>query len=636
MNNNVTWTASSSSYSTVFVAYPYTAFIPSSNLTPTVTGGATTGWISSSSAYNGTSGTPTGQYNAGTYSTPIQNATAANSVISVSGEWLQIQSSVPVILNNFNFVTNAFSIANSASRLPYKFYICGSNDNNTWNPIIYGAWASLPIASGVAVLTPTSTYVINGTNSLTSNTSSTNYTPVASTSPDTKLNYITYGNGSSAYTYFRVVVSSIIGSNLGSTASGTTDSTGFLWNPTFSVASQTGPSRALLYMDASNINQLDVSGSLALVNTNPSTMTVSPNTTVATSYTWQNNNITWVAFISNMLANYQHYKAFNLTYGDLNSTASVWSYASGSYVGNAGNAAVTTQTTNILSPGPGNTNGDFLQIQSSVPLVMKTYQFATGGQPSQLPKTFWIVGSNDGTAWYPIHFGSFSAQPSSTNNALIAGVVTVNASSSVVGSATLTTTTYSTTTNSYTYFRLIALTLYYTGAQGYFEVGEWLINFTPTTSSVSMALDNTTPNQLNIGGQLSIGGSLGIAGGITPLYSTPSFTSAQVGYSIVNSLSSSSTSTTRFTMSTITITPGVWILSASIAVSSGTGCQVAITTGSDLSWPYVAISYANIYYYPSLTGVAIVSSTTSYNLVYQPYSASSTTYTGPFSAVRIA
>jgi len=89
-------------------------------------------------------------------------------------------------------------------------------------------------------------------------------------------------------------------------------------------------------------------------------------------------------------------------------------------------------------------------------------------------------------------------------------------------------------------------------------------------------------------------------------------------------------------MSNITITPGVWILSASIAASAGTGCQVAITTGSDLSWPYVAISYANTYYYPSLTGVAIVSSTTSYNLVYQPNSAASTSYTGPFSAVRIA
>jgi hypothetical protein len=39
---------------------------------------------------------------------------------------------------------------------------------------------------------------------------------------------------------------------------------------------------------------------------------------------------------------------------------------------------------------------------------------------------------------------------------------------------------------------------------GQLAIGEWLINFTPVTSAVSLALDIATPNQLNVGGSLNI------------------------------------------------------------------------------------------------------------------------------------
>ena len=457
INNGVAWTASSSNTQTSNSAYKSFDLIYSNS-------------AASISAYNTTSGA---------YA-PTTNSQITNIVGQTSqlGEWIQIQSNVPLTMSSYQFGSGGTNL-----QLPKTFWIVGSNDNATWYPIQNCSFST----------NPTSTNYVLITGAVTVNAISNSSTVGSAT-----LTTTPYGTATNGYTYFRLIATSIFTNNTyGNFEIGE-------WLINFSPATLPGPSKTLLYMDASNINQLDVSGSLAVVNSNPSTMFVSPNTTAAVSYTWQNNNVIWTASESNPQSGNLPYKAFNLTYSD--SAAVTWSYSSGAYVGNAGNSAVTTQTTNISSPGPGNVNGDWFQIQSSIPLVMKNYQFATGGLANQMPKTFWIVGSNDGSTWYPIQYCSFSVQPSSTNNALISGVVTVGAASSTVGSATLTTSTPSTMANAYTYFRLIALTVCATSGANNLEIGEWLINFSPASSAVSLALDIATPNQLNVGGSLFVTG----------------------------------------------------------------------------------------------------------------------------------
>jgi hypothetical protein len=139
---------------------------------------------------------------------------------------------------------------------------------------------------------------------------------------------------------------------------------------------------------------------------------------------------------------------------------------------------------------------------------------------------------------------------------------------------------------------------------------------------------------------VSLNGRLFLSGGITPNYSSPSLSSNQVGYVIAVNLSASTNSTGITTLSTISLTPGVWILSASIAINTGTGGQAAITSGANFSTGpgsgCVAITFNGSYYYPSITGVATVTTTTTYNLLFAANSAVSTTYNGPFTAVRIA
>jgi predicted acyltransferase (DUF342 family) len=607
-NSEITWTSSASSNLTFG---PFHAFNTLYNTNEC--------WHDDMTGYTAATGVANTAFQTTVYTTGSSGATS-----TYNGQWLQIQSSVGLSMKTFYF--NARS--NFNSRLPQVFYIVGSNTGTgTWTPIFKGDTASTTGAS------------ISATVSLTDLGSSGT---ISNFYGSTSLTYTTYGNlvyAFNNFTYFRLIVSEICGNdsacNIGE------------WGLTFSssptTAIQTGPSRALVYMDPSNINQLDVSGSLALINSSPTSIIVTPNTTAANSKPWLNNNITWDASASSAPTGAAG--AFNMSYF---STSNNYPWESDSNTYNSSTGVYGGSKSTTVS---GSTiNGEWLQIQSSVPVVLKNYFLVSRGWTSSLvdrmPATYTIAGSNDGSTWFNLHDASFTASPvtnvSGTSSQLtsVYQVSTATTGSTNSQNSNNNITGYTNQTNSYTYFRFIAKS----GLQGKFGItGEftttnffWNPTFTPAASSVSLALDNVTPNQLNVGGAMNVGGSLGIAGGITPMYTTPSFGPGQVGYSIVNTLSSSSTSTTLFIMSTITITPGVWILSASIAPSAGTGCQAVITTRSDTTYPYVAISYLNTYYYPSLTGVATVSSTTAYNLVYQPYSASSTTYTGPFSAVRIA
>jgi len=199
-----------------------------------------------------------------------------------------------------------------------------------------------------------------------------------------------------------------------------------------------------------------------------------PNQTSLATSTWTQNGVIWGALASSFNSpSYPAYKAFNTTTGDGWLCDNVTQrYTNGSPNGNA--ASTTIQTI-------GATAGEWLQIQSSIPLVMTSFALGLGPNPSNAtntPKTYYIVGSNDGTTWFPLQngnitFSSFAALSSYIN---INTTGTQTLAGNMVGSVV--TTAYSYSTNAYTFFRLICTTLTYAvGASTYAEVGEWSLNF---------------------------------------------------------------------------------------------------------------------------------------------------------------
>jgi len=215
-------------------------------------------------------------------------------------------------------------------------------------------------------------------------------------------------------------------------------------------------------------NSLSISatGQYALATTSAATIT--PQLTGLTANTWTTNGVTWSAsassiFVSTTLAQ----TVFNNI-----TTTPEWVHINNTY-STAGN----TSGYFTMIQGIGSVQGEWVQLQSSVPLVMYSYQFGTGTYNYRLPKTYYIVGSNDGNTWFPIQYGSGSTVTTAAGNALVPSTIIVNvAGTQTFGSSSLTFTIYPTTTNAYTYFRLIGLSNYSATAE-YFSISEWPINF---------------------------------------------------------------------------------------------------------------------------------------------------------------
>ena len=380
---------------------------------------------------------------------------------SIQGEWLQLQSSVPLVAYSYQIASGD----GPGTRTAKTFYIIGSNDGTTWYPIQY--------ASGGATF-PTSTSFTLIPSVITVNSNSTQ------TFGSSTLTTTTYSTTTNAYTYFRLVGITVYRST------GNDHLDIGEWFVKFATTSPTV-----------------VSSSVSTIGT------VSPNSSAATSSTWVttnsliNTNITWNLSASSYYdSNMMPYKLFNTTFDN----ASRWASASSGYYTTSGNTSGYYTTIQ----GIGSIQGDWLQLQSSVPLVAYSYQFASGYNPNaRFLKTFYIIGSNDGVTWYPIQYGSVAASPTSTANALIPNVITVNNNmTQTFGSSTLTGTTYSTTTNAYTYFRLLGMSNYSPSATpDYLDIGEWVLNFIPTfppllvsptlPSSISTVSPNTTSKGWN-------------------------------------------------------------------------------------------------------------------------------------------
>jgi hypothetical protein len=216
--------------------------------------------------------------------------------------------------------------------------------------------------------------------------------------------------------------------------------------------------------------------SLAVSNTGQYMLTenggsIVPQLTSLAANTWTVNGISWYATSSSLgSGTYQPFYAFN----NITNTSGWYSaaaYSASSPYGYTGSFTTTIQ-------GVATVGGEWLQLQSSVPLVMNSYTFACGGGVN-IPKIYYIVGSTDGTTWYPIQYASGNTNPMNGNNQYCYTYLNVNTTgtqyiqSGVIGSWT--TTSYATSTNAYTYFRILATNVF--GAGTVFELGEWFINF---------------------------------------------------------------------------------------------------------------------------------------------------------------
>jgi len=402
--NNVTWTVSASTvYQAGFEAY---RIFNTSN----------SSWASATI------------YNASGVYIGAVSTTILGGVGPIAGEWIQIQSSAPIVMNSYNFTGAA------ATQWPKTYYIVGSNDSINWYPIHSVSLPSTP-AGATDFATPTSTIIVNQSGSQTVSTSGGSAVATCTT----------YPFSANSYTYFRMVGSTLCGSGAN-----------------FCLGEW--------YIDFARPLPLYVT---------PSSTTVAPQLTGLAANTWTASGVSWTVSASTTLAGgYFPYYMFDSTYSNR------WVPSSNTY-STAGNSSGIYTTIQGIS----SVQGDWLQLQSSVPLVMTSYQFANGSitqSTSRIPKTFYIIGSTDGATWYPIQYGSALAAPSTSSQVLINSVIIVNnQSSQTFGSSTLTTTTYPTTTNAYTYFRLVALSTY-TASGDNMDIGEWLINFSaPAPSNTS-------------------------------------------------------------------------------------------------------------------------------------------------------
>ena len=277
----------------------------------------------------------------------------------------------------------------------------------------------------------------------------------------------------------------------------TTAGNGVTWNGSRWVATGSGTNTIGYSVDGSTWNSSTFYGS----------NTISPNQTGLASNTWTKSGITWTASASsNLNANYPAYGAFNNYYG----MTGVYSWASlNSYIGANGSYGRTIIGTSVQ--GLGTLYGEWIQIQTSMPLVLYSYSYGCGGYLN-LPQIYYIVGSNDNSTFYPIQYVVMNANPLNKNDNYVVSnfstcstylLVNQSGIQTISGfiAATGTFVTYPQyTTNTYTYFRIIATSIWATTAL--FEFGELFLRFSNgtnfSTAGSGVASNNGLPGTVTI------------------------------------------------------------------------------------------------------------------------------------------
>jgi hypothetical protein len=391
-------------------------------------------WASGSSTVNKYNSSGVGM----TTNTYMGAVYTTSGTIEIKGEALQLQSSVPLVMTSYSYACSSYVYA------PKTYYLLGSNDGITWYNLHYASTPSNPF--GTTNNIALASYIIvnfTGTQALSS---------IGAPSTTTTTTATQYS--SNAYTYFRFIATDVYSNSLFELGEWYPNFTAYTPNPVNALAISNGGQNMLV----------------------AATGTTAPNSSGLAANTWTANGVNWTASASTFLGTgYNPYMMFDYTMGNTSTIPySRWVPSSNTYrdftPGNTSGITMTIQ-------GIGSVQGDWAQLQSSVPLVMHSYQLATGFLATRLPKTYHIVGSNDGTTWFPIQSVVGGAVTSTGIYTIVPGVILINyTGAQVFGSSTITTTTYSTTTNAYIYFRLVCLSSYSSTVE-YIDIGEWFINF---------------------------------------------------------------------------------------------------------------------------------------------------------------
>jgi hypothetical protein len=243
--------------------------------------------------------------------------------------------------------------------------------------------------------------------------------------------------------------------------------------------------------------------------------------TTLSSNSWTNTGITWTSSQSTYFGTDATYSAKNVFSTTPNGTNLKWASLSGTYAGSGlhtGSNPATTVSgyTNVTS-----VSGEWIQIQANTPVVLSNYYLHSSdanGVGSGMPKTWWILGSNDGTNWNPIHYCAASAPYINASNGTYASSSSISFWTGGVAfgpqTSTLTNTNYGYHYNSFTYFRMVVSSTF--GGTNLVDIGRWVLNFNkPSTAALYM--DPTIVNQMNITGGLATTGNVGI-GTSNPTY----------------------------------------------------------------------------------------------------------------------
>lgn len=397
-------------------------------------------WTSSASTAQGgqdpfvpfNSGSIINSWNTTSYTyTPSGNNSGIYSTFYTNGSSTQtVQGDWLQIKSSNPIVMKSYQLGcGNSNNLAGRFYIIASNDGVTWRALQYAQAAGRPSYGVYEVIT--GTIVVNSTSSQSWGS--------------TTLSTTSYDGSANAYTYFRLIVTNS-------------------------------------YYGPGTVAQI---GRWA-INAIPYAATIQPQLAGISTDTWTTKGVNWNATASSVNGSWSIYKAFNTIIGDawLSSNSPSPYYDNGT-----ANLGVVGSTT-VLG-GIGVLRGEWLQMQSSTPKVLKSFSFGLGPNPwpyACAPSTYYIVGSTDGTNWYPIQSGTFSI-----SNFTAAGtdiMINYTGTQALGGGmpGSVATTAYSSSTKAYTYFRLIGTSImnYAGGGSTYMEIGEWFMNF----------LDDVTPGSL--------------------------------------------------------------------------------------------------------------------------------------------
>jgi hypothetical protein len=149
----------------------------------------------------------------------------------------------------------------------------------------------------------------------------------------------------------------------------------------------------------------------------------------------------------------------------------------------------TAASTTVLG-SVGVIRGEWVQLTSSVPVTMYNFAFGkavnTPFSSGNFVKTYYIIGSNDGTNWYPLQSGTTADNNIPTSSSYVLVNYTGTQTLTGASSGTIATVSYPYSNNAYTQFRLVGTSLVNAGnGASYMEIGEWYINFVKGGQSYS-------------------------------------------------------------------------------------------------------------------------------------------------------